>query len=113
MDSFSKRLIEFREAQSLSQNELVEAFVTSHSTKGKYELNEMNPSIDSAKKLAETLDTFVRYLLSEVKQNDTFKDTYLLKRFNDVINIPDSNKEHILYAFYNLLASDKNRLAYK
>ena len=52
MDTFGKRLTECRMAKDLSQKELAEAFVTSQTTIGKYERDEMVPSIDVAKKLA-------------------------------------------------------------
>lgn len=62
---FGKRLTECRKAKNLSQKELAEAFVTSHTTIGKYERDEMIPSIDAAKKLANILNTSVGYLLGE------------------------------------------------
>jgi len=49
MDSFGKRLADCRKAKKLSQKELAKIFSTSHTTIGKYERNEMNPSIDAAK----------------------------------------------------------------
>ena len=48
-DTFGKRLTECRKAKNLSQKELAEAFITSHTTIGKYERDEMAPSIDAAK----------------------------------------------------------------
>ncbi len=81
MDSFEKRLTECRKAKNLSQKELAEIFNTSHTTIGKYERDEMTPSIDAAKKLAKILDTSVGYLLGENEQADLFKDPAMLKRF--------------------------------
>ncbi|MFZ4863251.1 helix-turn-helix domain-containing protein [Sphingobacterium sp. Mn56C] len=62
MDSFGKRLTECRKAKDLSQKDLAKAFGTSHTTIGKYERDEMTPSIEAAKKLAKILDTTVAYL---------------------------------------------------
>jgi len=74
MDTFGKKLAECRKAKNLSQKELAKIFNTSHTTIGKYERDEMTPSIDAAKKLANILDTTVGYLLGETEQDDLFKD---------------------------------------
>lgn len=96
MDSFGKRLTECRKAKSLSQKELAEAFVTSHTTIGKYERDEMIPSIDAAKKLAKILDTSVGYLLGENQEANLFKDPSMLKRFQDIAVLPEKEKECII-----------------
>jgi transcriptional regulator with XRE-family HTH domain len=46
---------------------------TSTSVIGRYERDEMPPSIEAAKKLAKILDTTVGYLLGETDQADIFK----------------------------------------
>ncbi|WP_245558474.1 helix-turn-helix domain-containing protein [Fulvivirga imtechensis] len=53
--------------------ELATIFNTSHTTIGKYERDEMKPSIEAAKKLAKILDTTVGYLLGETEE-ELFKD---------------------------------------
>ena len=47
----------------MSQTDLAKQLNTSVSVISRYERDEMNPSIDTAKKLAEPLDTTVGYLL--------------------------------------------------
>ena len=80
MSTFGKKLRECRKAKNLSQKELAKIFNTSHTTIGKYERDEMVPSIDAAKKLAQILDTTVGYLLGENEQSDLFKDKKMLQR---------------------------------
>jgi len=46
----------------------------------RYERDQMTPSIDAARKLAEILNTTVGYLLGETEQEDLFKDPDMLKR---------------------------------
>lgn len=65
MDTFGKRLTECRNAKTFFQKELAKAFNTSYTTIGKYERDEMTPSIEVAKKLAKLPDTTVGYLLGE------------------------------------------------
>jgi len=78
-----------------------------HSIIGKYERDEVKPSIDVVKKIAEALDTTVGYLLGEKKHTTVLKDTAMLKRLNDLNILPDKDKEHILYALDNLIKAAK------
>lgn len=64
MASFGKKLRECREDKALSQQELAKILKTSHSVIGRYERDEMSPSIEVVKKLAAVLDTTVGYLLA-------------------------------------------------
>ena len=96
MSSFGKKLTECRKAKQLSQKELAKIFVTSHTTIGKYERDEMVPSIEAAKKLAKILGTTVGYLLGETDKSNLFKDPKMLKRLQDIVNLPDKEKESLL-----------------
>jgi len=113
MASFGKRLRECREAKKFSQQSLAKLLNTSYTVIGKYERDEMIPSIDVAKNLAKLLDTTVGYLLGETNEVNLLKDPDMLKRLNDIATLPDADKSHILYTIDNLLASVKTRLAYK
>lgn len=103
MASFGKKLRECREDKGLSQQELAKILKTSHSVIGRYERDEMSPSIDAVKKLAQVLDTTVGYLLGEAKEEKILKDTAMLKRLNDINALSDKDKEHILYTIDGLI----------
>ncbi len=107
MDSFGKRLAECRKAKNLSQKELAEIFNTSHTTIGKYERDEMNPSIEAAKKLAKILETTVGYLLGETDSADLFKDPKMLQRFQDIINLPEDQRKSLLLNIDHFIRSAK------
>ena len=107
MDTFGKRLTECRKAKNLSQKDLAEAFVTSHTTIGKYERDEMTPSIDAAKKLAKILDTTVGYLLGENDEANLFKDPKMLQRFQDISVLPEKEKECLLTTVDHFIKSAK------
>ena len=53
------------------------------------------------------MGTTVGYLLSETKQSNFLKDTAMVKRLNDLNNLPDKDKEYILYAIDGLIKSVK------
>ena len=110
MDTFGKQLAECRKAKNLSQKELAKAFVTSHTTIGKYERDEMVPSIDAAKKLARILDTTVGYLLGENEQADLFKDPKMLQRFKDIAVLPEKEKECLLTTVDHFIKTSKINL---
>jgi len=107
MDTFGKRLTECRKTKDMSQKELAEIFNTSHTTIGKYERDEMTPSIDAAKKLAKILDTTVGYLLGEEQQADLFKDPIMLRRFQDITTLPEKEKECLLLTVDHFIKATK------
>jgi transcriptional regulator with XRE-family HTH domain len=113
MSSFGKKLRECREAKDFSQSELAKLLNTNHSIIGKYERDEVKPTIDVVKKLADELDTTVGFLLGETNQVNVLKDPAMLKRLNDIDALPEEDKKHILYTIDALLRDAKTRAAYK
>jgi transcriptional regulator with XRE-family HTH domain len=113
VDSFGKKLRECREAKNLSQSELAKLLNTNHSIIGKYERDEVKPTIDVVKRLADELETTVGYLLGETKQVNLLKNPAMLKRLNDIEALPDEDKHCILYAIDGLLRDAKAKHAYK
>ncbi len=113
MNSFGKKLRECREAKNLSQSELAKLLNTNHSIIGKYERDEVKPTIDVVKRLADELETTVGFLLGETKQVNLLKNPAMLKRLNDIDALPDEDKHCILYALDGLLRDAKAKHAYK
>ena len=107
MATFGKKLKESREDKGFSQNELAKAIEVHHSIIGKYERDEVKPSIDVVKNMAAALDTTVGYLLGESKKHEVLKDTAMLKRLNDIASFPDEDKKHILYTLDALIKNVK------
>jgi len=105
--SFGKKLRECREAKNLSQSELARKLDAHHSIIGRYERDEVKPTVDVIKKLADALETTVGYLLGESKEAGVLKDPAMLKRLNDIASFPDEDKEHILYTLDALIRNVK------
>ncbi|QTY27612.1 helix-turn-helix domain-containing protein [Flavobacterium sp. CS20] len=97
MASFGSKLKECRSEKGLSQTELAKQIDTYHSIIGKYERDEVKPTIDVVKKLANVLDTTVGYLLGETEERELLKDPSMLRRLNDIAKFPDKDKDCILY----------------
>ncbi len=104
---FGRKLAECRKAKKLSQRDLAKLLNTSYSVIGKYEREEMTPSIEAAVKLAGLLGTTVGYLLGENKESLLFKDPAMLKRLEEIEGLPDEDKSGVLYALDNLLRAAK------
>lgn len=107
MDTFGKKIAALRKASKMSQTELAKALRTSTSVIGRYERDEMTPSIDAARKIAKILNTTVGYLLGETEQENVFKNPDMLKRLNEIESMQEEDKKHILYTIDGLIKSVK------
>jgi len=98
MMTFGQKLRACRDNKGFSQSELAKQIDSYHSIIGKYERDEVKPSIDVIKKLAEALETTVGYFAGETEDRELLKDPTMLKRLNDIATFNDMDKEYILYA---------------
>ena len=113
MASFGKKLKECREGKGLSQSEVAKLFITNHSIIGKYERDEVKPTVDVVKRLAEVLDITVGFLMGESMEMNVLKYPGMLRRLNDLVSLPQKDKDGILYALDGLLRDAKTRLTYQ
>ena len=97
MDTFGEKLKNLRDNRKLSQAELAKKINSYHSIIGKYERDEVKPTIDVVKKLTEALNTTAGYLLGESEDIELLKDPSMLKRLNDIAKFPEQDKSHIIY----------------
>ncbi len=97
MDSFGKRMAALRKERSTTQDELAKQLSTSTSVIGRYERDEMVPSIEVAKKVATLLDTTVGYLIGEAQTSGLLKDPAMLKRLHEIDQMDPEDKAHILH----------------
>jgi len=112
MLSFGKRISILRKELGLSQTDLANQLNTSVSVVSRYELDKMTPSVDTAKKLAQLLNTSVGYLLGENNDSELFKNPDMLKRFQDISKLSDDNKKHIYILLDALIRDFKTKEAY-
>lgn len=107
MDSFGKKLREAREAKGFSQAELARQISSHHSIIGKYERDEVKPTVDVIKKLAEVLDTTISYLMGETENQNVFKDPAMFKRMAEIESLPQKDKECLLLTVDNFIKATK------
>jgi transcriptional regulator with XRE-family HTH domain len=98
MDSFGKKLKEARETKAYSQAELARQIEVHHSIIGKYERDEVKPTIDVVKRIAVVLETTAGFLMGETEDREFLKDPSMMKRLNDIAKFADTDKSCILYA---------------
>jgi transcriptional regulator with XRE-family HTH domain len=110
MVTFGKRLRECRESKGFSQQELSKRMNTSYTVIGKYERDEMKPSIDVVRKITEELETTVSYLMGETEDAELFKDKKMLQRLQDIAKLPELEKNSLLLTVDNFIKATKLNL---
>lgn len=112
MITFGKKVASLRKGKKLSQTDLAKKLNTSVSVISRYERDEMNPSIDTAKKLADLLGTTVGYLLGETEDDQLLKDPKMVERLKDIGNFEQTEKDQIYFTLDAVIREIKNRRIY-
>ena len=109
--TFGSRVAAIRKEKQLSQSELGKRAGISGDIVGKYERDEMKPSIETATKLAAALEVSLDYLVG-IGQMQVF-DKGLLRRVEELASLPEQDRQGILFALDGLLRDAKARMAYQ
>ena len=97
--TFGQKLAFCRKEQKLSQAEIGKRSGVNGDIVGKYERDEMKPSIDTAKKLADALEVSLDYLVGDAELRVLDKKT--MQRLEDIERLPEEDKNNIgLKVFY-------------
>jgi transcriptional regulator with XRE-family HTH domain len=106
---FGERLIEVRKLKKMSQDELAKKIGVHAPVIGRYERNEVKPSIEVAVKLANELEVSVDYL---VGNNDLMLDKSVIKRILDIQKLANEEKSHLFALMDAFLRDSKTKQAY-
>ena len=107
MMTFGQKITLCRKEKKLSQAELGKLSSINGDIIGKYERDEMRPSVETAKKLADALSVSLDYLVGDSDLKVLDKKT--LQRLEEIDNLPSEDKHHIFYAIDNLIKAAKFR----
>lgn len=92
---------ELRKEQGLSRDQLGKIVGTSGAVVGRYERNEITPSVEIAKKIADALDVSLDYLTGGPEV--AIKDKKMLYRLELLERIDEDEKNVILHVIDSLL----------
>lgn len=102
--SFGKRLQEARKKKGLSQEFIAKELNTKAPVIGRYERDEMKPSIEVATKLADLLEVSLDYL---VGKTDVELDKTTMERILEVSRFSKEDREHIFSVIDAFIAKRK------
>lgn len=91
--TFGENVASARKKKGFSQDELAKKVGTIAVTIGRYERNEIKPSIDIATKIADALDVSLDYL---VGNTDAVLEKSLVKKITDIQKLPDDQKNVVM-----------------
>lgn len=110
--NIGERIIRLRKDKGWSQNELAKMLGTSGPIIGRYERNEMVPSVEVAKKLADAFETTLDYLVDETGKQAEIKDKAMLNRVVEIEHLDQEDKNTVLRVIDSLLRDAKAKKAY-
>ncbi len=90
--SFGQRLLEARKKKGISQEYLAKQLGTKGPAIGRYERDEMKPSIETAAKMAIILDVSLDWL---VGHTDLELDKKMIERIQEVTQMKQKDKDHV------------------
>lgn len=107
--TFGEQITTLRKRKSISQSELGKTVGTSGDIIGKYERDEVKPSIEVASKIADALEVSLDFL---VGKTNVEIDSKTLKRLQDIQKLNEQDKTHIFELLDAFLRDRKTKKAY-
>lgn len=107
--TFGERLAIVRKRQKMSQADVGKIININGDAYGRYERDEVKPTIEMATKIANALKISLDYL---VGNTDLELDTETLKRVEDISKLSNENKKHIYILLDALIRDFKAKKAY-
>jgi transcriptional regulator with XRE-family HTH domain len=99
-----------RKHLKMSQDELAKKIGTSAPIVGRYERNEIKPSIEAAKKIADELGVTVDYLIGGSAR--MVVDKKMMKRMEDIEALPADDKDKVYYLIDTAITYNKTKKEY-
>ncbi len=108
--TFGEKVGQLRKRLKWSQDELAKRIGTSGAIVGRYEREEIKPSVEVAAKIADALEVTIDYLTGRTEK--IILDKKMLKRLESIENLPKDDKEKIFYFIDVVIRDAKTRQAY-
>lgn len=107
--TFGEHIAALRKRKELSQGELGKAVGTSGDIIGKYERDEVKPSVEVASKIADVLEVSLDFLLGKTTVE---LDKKTLKRLQDIQKLNEADRAHVFEMVDAFLRDRKTKKAY-
>ena len=106
---FGERLLSVRKSKKISQDELAKKIGVHAPVIGRYERNEVKPSIEVATKIADALAVSLDYL---VGNSDLLLEHNILDRVLNIQKLSNKDQEHLFAMMDAFIRDAKTRKAY-
>ena len=103
--TFGQRILNIRKKNKWSQDELAKKVGTSAPIIGRYERDEIKPSIETAKNIADALDVTIDYLIGG--SDVMVMDKKLVQRMEDIQKLGEIDKGHLFALMDAFLKQNK------
>jgi len=107
--TFGERILTIRKRLKWSQDHLAKKVGTSAPIIGRYERNEIKPSIDTAKTIADILGVTIDFLITG---NNTVMDKKLLQKIKDIESLNEVEKQKIYELIDMAISYHKTKKVY-
>lgn len=106
------KILTLRKNKGWSQQQLARQIGTSGPIIGRYERGEMTPSVEVAKKLADSFGITLDYLVDDTGRLAEIKDQAMLKRLTQIEQLDQEEKRTIVLVIDSLLRDAKAKKTY-
>ncbi|TRX35077.1 helix-turn-helix domain-containing protein [Flavobacterium restrictum] len=103
-------ITQLRKEKGLSRDDLGAIVGTSGAVIGRYEREEITPSVEIANKIAQALGVSLDYLVGN--NSVMVKDKKIVERIEDIASMPDSEQKQIFSVIDALIRDYKAKKAY-
>jgi len=114
MTDLGERMLELRKKKNLSQTDLANAAGISYAQIRRYETKNTQPPAEVLKKIADTLDTTIDYLINgdtDEKAKSALKDSELLQQFKAVEQMNEADRTVIKRLIDSFITKGKIKTA--
>lgn len=106
---FGERLVSVRKKKKISQDELAKAIGVHAPVIGRYERDEVKPSIEVAARIAQALGVSLDYLTGN---SNLELDADVIKKIQEIQRLPEKDRDHLFYVIDNILQNVKAKKAF-
>ena len=107
--NFGERLVLVRKRKNLSQSQIGKLIGINGDAYGRYERNEVKPTIEMAVKIAKALEVSLDYLTGT---SELELDKNTLKRVEEITKLSEKEKDYIFVTLDALIRDFKNKQSY-